>query len=71
MTIGIIVAMTKELNLLLPLMDNRETRKAGGTEFHLGNIGTNRVALMECGMGEVPAGRGAVSGRAAFRTDLG
>ena len=40
MTIGIIVAMTKELNLLLPLMDNRETRKVGGTEFHLGNIGT-------------------------------
>ena len=47
--------MTKELNLLLPLMDNRETRKVGGTEFHLGNIGTNRVALMECGIGKVNA----------------
>ena len=61
MTIGIIVAMTKELNLLLPLMDNRETRKAGGTEFHIGNIGTNRVALMECGIGKVNAAIGAIT----------
>ena len=53
--------MTKELNLLLPLMDNRETRKVGGTEFHLGNIGTNRVALMECGIGKVNAAIGAVT----------
>ena len=35
MTIGIIVAMTKELNLLLPLMENPEVQNTGGTEFHL------------------------------------
>jgi len=35
MTIGIIVAMTKELNLLLPLMENPEVQNTVGTEFHL------------------------------------
>lgn len=62
--------MTKELNLLLPLMDNRETRKVGGTEFHLGNIGTNRVALMECGIGKVNAAIGAVTLIDTFHPDL-
>lgn len=70
MTIGIIVAMTKELNLLLPLMENRETRRCGDTEFHLGNIGGHRVALMECGIGKVNAAIGAVTLIDNFHPDL-
>lgn len=62
--------MTKELNLLLPLMDDRESRKTGGTEFHLGTINGHKVALMECGIGKVNAAIGAVTLIDNFHPDL-
>ncbi len=62
--------MTKELNLLLPLMDNRESRNVGGTEFHLGTINGHKVALMECGIGKVNAAIGAVTLIDTFSPDL-
>lgn len=34
MKIGIIVAMGKELDLLLPLMEERHTEMRDGLEFH-------------------------------------
>ena len=70
MTIGIIVAMTKELNMILPLMDSRETCMKGNTEFHTGNIGPNRVILMECGIGKVNAAIGAVTLIDNFKPEL-
>lgn len=70
MTIGIIVAMTKELNLLLPLMEKIESRKIGNTEFHIGNINGHKVALMECGIGKVNAAIGAVTLIDNFNPDL-
>ena len=70
MKIGIIVAMTKELNLLLPLMDNRESRTIGGTQFHTGTIHGHDVALMECGISKVNAAIGAVTLIDTFHPDL-
>jgi len=61
MTIGIIVAMTKELDLLLPLIENRETRLADGFEMFCGNIGRNRVCAMVCGIGKVNAALGCMA----------
>lgn len=61
MTIAIIVAMSKELKLLLPLMDNLTSSTHGHLTLHSGNIGNHRVVCMECGIGKVNAAIGATS----------
>lgn len=53
--------MTKELDLLLPLIENRETRRACGFEMFCGNIGRNRVCAMVCGIGKVNAALGCMA----------
>lgn len=58
MKIGIIVAMDKELNLLLPLIDHTETVHTHGFDIHTGQIGHHQVALMKCGIGKVNAALG-------------
>ena len=70
MQIGIIVAMRKELDLLLPLMENPRTEESHGTIMHTGKIGNHDVALMECGIGKVNAAIGAVTLIDAFHPDL-
>lgn len=59
MTIGIIVAMGKELNLLLQIIEQPELREADGFKFYEGNIGSVRVVAMQCGIGKVNAALGA------------
>ncbi len=58
MRIGIIVAMGKELDLLLPLLNNSEESKMGGFEFHRGRMGRHDVMVMQCGIGKVNAAMG-------------
>ena len=53
MKIGIIVAMGKELNLLLDLIENRTEKELNGFNFHIGNIGQHNVYAMQCGIGKV------------------
>lgn len=55
MKIGIIVAMQKELRLLLPLLEKNEIREAEGKEYHYGYIGRHEVCVMQCGIGKVNA----------------
>ncbi len=55
MRIGIIVAMDKELALLLPLMDSHEVENKMGCHFHTGRIGWHDIVAMECGIGKVNA----------------
>ncbi len=55
MKIGIIVAMDKELSLLLPMIDNHELKESMGFYFHIGSIGRHSVVVMECGIGKVNA----------------
>lgn len=62
MTIGIIVAMGKELNLLLPLLENRlEPEEINGFRFHCGRIGSHDVVAMQCGIGKVNAAMGTLT----------
>ena len=60
MKIGIIVAMRKELDLLLPLLNNSEDSCMSGFEFHRGKIGHHDVMVMQCGIGKVNAAMGAL-----------
>ncbi|MBR6283043.1 MAG: 5'-methylthioadenosine/adenosylhomocysteine nucleosidase [Muribaculaceae bacterium] len=61
MTIAIIVAMNKELALLLPQLEERTQQTIDGTVFHLGRMGTNQVVAMQCGIGKVNAAIGALT----------
>ncbi len=61
MTIGIIVAMSKELRLILPMLGELTTEKRGSTTFHIGTLGQHRVVAMECGIGKVNAAIGATT----------
>ena len=58
MRIGIIVAMRKELDLLLPLLRDSENSRMGGFEFYRGTIGKHDVMVMQCGIGKVNAAMG-------------
>ena len=51
MKIGIIVAMRKELNLLLNQIENKRTETTDGYMFHCGNIGKHEIFAMQCGIG--------------------
>ena len=60
MKIGIIVAMRKELDLLLPLLHDSEESHMSGFEFHCGKMGGHDVMVMQCGIGKVNAAMGAL-----------
>ena len=58
MRIGIIVAMSKELELLLPMLQNSEESRMSGFVFHSGKMGKHDVMVMQCGIGKVNAAMG-------------
>lgn len=60
-TIGIIVAMDKELNLLLPLIEDRSEVTVNDFTFVTGTLGGRSVAVGKCGIGKVNAAVGALS----------
>ena len=70
MKIGIIVAMSKELALILPLLSESTVDCRGAVKLHCGRIGGNEVAVMQCGIGKVNAAIGAVSLIDAFAPDI-
>lgn len=70
MKIGIIVAMQKELALILPLLTAPVEENSGLVTYHSGHIGHNEVAVMQCGIGKVNAAIGAVSLIDAFKPDV-
>ena len=61
MKIGIIVAMGKELDLLLNIIDNKADVTANDITFHTGTIGSHEVVAMKCGIGKVNAAVGALT----------
>ena len=69
MKIGIIVAMRKELDLLLPLLENSEESRMGGFEFHRGRMDKHDVMVMQCGIGKVNAAIGTLTLINAFLPD--
>ena len=60
MKIGIIVAMRKELDLLLPLLQDSEDSRMGGFEFYRGKVDKHDVIVMQCCIGKVNAAMGAL-----------
>ena len=70
MRIGIIVAMSKELDLLLPLLKNSEKSRMGGFEFHCGKVGRHDVMVMQCGIGKVNAAMGTLTLVNSFLPDF-
>lgn len=55
MKIGIIVAMDKEMNLLLPLLKEPTETTINGTVFHTGKIGRHDIIALKSGIGKVNA----------------
>lgn len=70
MKIGIIVAMDKELQLLLPLMAHSNTLSVDGFELHCGSIADADVCVMKCGIGKVNAALGTRALIQAFAPQL-
>ena len=61
MNIAIIVAMRKELELLLPLLENKQETVIDGFTFYQGAVGRHQVVAMQCGIGKVNAAMGALT----------
>ncbi|MDE6277244.1 MAG: 5'-methylthioadenosine/adenosylhomocysteine nucleosidase [Muribaculaceae bacterium] len=59
--IGIIVAMSKELALITPLLEDHTTLSLNGFTFHSGILADRPVVVMECGIGKVNAAAGALT----------
>lgn len=55
MTIALIVAMQKELDLLLPLIQDVRRVTIGPVTYHRGTYGRHDVVLAQCGIGKVNA----------------
>lgn len=68
--IGIIVAMGKELRLLLELLQDASAVSAKGYEMHTGTIAGRRVVAMQCGIGKVNAALGALAMIETFHPDV-
>ncbi len=61
MNIAIIVAMNKELNLLLPLIENRSAITINDIVFHTGKINGHELTILQCGIGKVNAAIGTLT----------
>ncbi|MBD5177321.1 MAG: 5'-methylthioadenosine/adenosylhomocysteine nucleosidase [Bacteroidales bacterium] len=61
MKIAIIVAMDKELNLLLPHISEPKNVSLNGFDFHTGELGGHKVVVCKCGIGKVNAAVGALT----------
>ena len=70
MTIAIIVAMDKELQLLLPLLSEPRTTVIDGITFYLGDTGTHSLIIMKSGIGKVNAALATMQLIRQFAPDL-
>ena len=61
MKIGIIVAMDKELKLLLGAVENKAEASVNGYDFFTGTMAGKEVVAMKCGIGKVNAAIGALT----------
>lgn len=70
MNIGIIVAMDKELRLLLPLISDMRETTLSDTTFYLGDMAGHSVVVMKSGIGKVNAALSAMEMIKQFAPDL-
>lgn len=55
MKIAIIAAMSKEMKLLIPLLENHATVNVNGIEYHTGTIAGREIVAVQSGIGKVNA----------------
>lgn len=70
MKIAIIVAMNKELQLLLPLISNKQLSEINNFKFTSGTIGKHEIVAMQCGIGKVNSAIGTLIMIENFCPDL-
>lgn len=70
MNIAIIVAMDKELQLLLPLLSEPRETVIDTNTYHLGDLGNHSVVVMKSGIGKVNAALATLSLIKNFAPDL-
>lgn len=70
MKIGIIVAMDKELGLLLNIVEDHKAIDINGYSFHIGHIEDVQVVTMTCGIGKVNAAMGTLTLIEHFHPDV-
>lgn len=70
MKIGVIVAMDKELDLMLHLLENHGETTVNDLTFHTGTIGHASIVAMKCGIGKVNAAMGTMTLIDSFSPDL-
>lgn len=70
MKTGIIVAMDKELRLLLPMLTDHATLTLNNFEFHTGRLAGHEVVAVKCGIGKVNAAIGTLTLIENFHPDL-
>ena len=61
MNIGIIVAMQKELDLLLPKLERMSDVNLDDADFYCGQLGDHELVVHQCGIGKVNAAMGALT----------
>lgn len=69
-TIGVIVAMDKELAQLRTLLTAPVEQTVGGQHFIVGTIGDKRIVMQKCGIGKVNSAVGAVEMINNYHPDL-
>ena len=69
-TIGVIVAMDKELAQLRTLLEQSTVERKNGMDFIIGNIGDKRIVLQKCGIGKVNSAVGTVEMIDHYHPDL-
>ena len=70
MKIAIIAAMSKELVLLLPLIDNLSEKTVKAYKFHTGSIGPHSIVALRSGIGKVNAALATSAVIDEFQPDL-
>ena len=70
MKIGIIVAMDKELQLLLPMLEDLNTVGYGNRDYYQGRLAGREIVVGKCGIGKVNAALGAADMLDLFEPDI-
>ena len=70
MKIAIISAMSKERDLIVPMLSDRKNRSYSGLEVIEGRVGKHEIALAQCGIGKVNAALNTYKVITGFHPDL-
>lgn len=70
MKIGVLVAMSKEMEYLKGSISDKQTDRGAVFEYLVGKVGDNEVIIQQCGIGKVNSALGAAEMIARYNPDL-